>query len=234
MLCAVIAKKNFDENLNLAEKIKNFDIDAIEFRFDYLKEQLREDQLLQLSEIFKEKIKIATLMPEWEGGNFKGSENDRLRLLYYYSNFCDFATIEIKAIKENFDLCEKILNSRNLIIAAHNFERCYKEDEIEKIIDEIEKIKEKYKNGIKNRIIITKIACKVESFYDSLKILRFFNKENYGKCILLGMGKEGIITRIVNYYAGFLTYVSVEEKTAEGQLSFEEFREILKILGWKK
>jgi len=231
MLCAVIAKKNFDEILNLAEKIKNFkDVEAVELRLDFLSENLNEEELLNLSKILENKIKIATLMPEWEGGNFKGSEEERLNLLRYYSNYCDCITIELKAIKENFNLCEKILNSpKNLIVSVHNFERCYEENEIAEIMKDVENLREKY--GKKTRKIITKIASKINLFEDNYKILKFLmNKENYKNCILLGTGKRGKITRLLNYYFGFLTYISIEEKTDEGQLCLGEFRKILKIL----
>ncbi|MFN3528274.1 MAG: type I 3-dehydroquinate dehydratase, partial [Candidatus Altarchaeaceae archaeon] len=106
-----------------------------------------------------------------------------------------------------------------------NFERCYNEDEIKEFFNYVNEIRKKFPN-IK---IVPKIACKIEKFEDNLKILKFF-ENNYKNCILLGMGKEGKITRILNHYFGFLTYVSIEEKTAEGQLNIDEFKEILKIL----
>ncbi|PKP55420.1 MAG: 3-dehydroquinate dehydratase, partial [Candidatus Altiarchaeales archaeon HGW-Altiarchaeales-2] len=63
------------------------------------------------------------------------------------------------------------------------------------------------------------------------KILPFLTEEkNFRNVIMLGMGKYGKLSRVLNHYFGFLTYVSVEEKTAEGQLSVREFEEILKIL----
>lgn len=231
MLCAVIAKKNFDEILKISEKIKNSEIKAVEFRFDFLEEKINDKNLSDLSEIFKDKIKIVTLMPTWEGGNFKGEENERLKLLKYYSNFADVITLELKAImKENENItkeCEKILNlNKKFIISMHNFERCYEKEEIENFLNEIENLRKFY-----NREIIAKIACKFNSFEDNFKIIPFLTQKNYKNSIFIGIGKYGKITRVLNYYFGFLTYVSVEEKTAEGQLSVEEFEKILSILG---
>jgi len=92
-------------------------------------------------------------------------------------------------------------------------------------------IKTKIKETKRDVNIIKKIAVKFNSFDDNYKILPFLLEEkNFRNVIILGMGKYGKLSRILNYYFGFLTYVSVEEKTAEGQLSVEEFEKILKIL----
>lgn len=228
MLCAVIAKKNFKDALNLAKKIASLkDIGAIEFRLDYLdKEEFKNlskfGNYINKADELKNKTKIATCMLKQEGGNFTGSEDERIEILKQAGRFCDYLTIEVKSFKQNYNKV-KDLNS-NLILSYHNFTKCPDRKEIEKILNDMEKIKTKGR-------VIKKIAVKFNSFGDNYKILPFLTeKKNFRKAIILGMGKYGKLSRVLNHYFGFLTYVSVEEKTAEGQLSVDEFGKILEIL----
>ncbi len=230
MLCAVIAKKNFKDILNLAEKIKNLEsVDAIEFRLDYLDiaefKNLNDFQNISKTGGIKNKIKIATCMLKDEGGNFTGSEDERTEILKQVARFSDYLTIEVKSFQQHPDEMRPFLNS-NLILSYHNFSECPGREETEKILDDMEKIKAECKGKV-----IKKIAVKFNSFEDNYKILPFLTEEkNFRNVIMLGMGKYGKLSRVLNHYFGFLTYVSVEEKTAEGQLSVREFEEILKIL----
>jgi len=230
MLCAVIAKKNFKDILNLAEKIKNLEsVDAIEFRLDYLDiaefKNLNDFQNISKTGGIKNKIKIATCMLKDEGGNFTGSEDERTEILKHVAKFSDYLTIEVKSFQQHPDEMRPFLNS-NLILSYHNFSECPGREETEKILNDMEKIKAKCKGKV-----IKKIAVKFNSRGDNYKILPFLTEEkNFRNVIMLGMGKYGKLNRVLNHYFGFLTYVSVEEKTAEGQLSVEEFEEILKIL----
>jgi len=230
MLCAVIAKKNFKDILNLAEKIKNLEsVDAIEFRLDYLDiaefKNLNDFQNISKTGGIKNKIKIATCMLKDEGGNFTGGEDERNEILKQAARFSDYLTIEVKSFQQHPDEMRPFLNS-NLILSYHNFSECPGREETEKILDDMEKIKAECKGKV-----IKKIAVKFNSFEDNYKILPFLTEEkNFRNVIMLGMGKYGKLSRVLNHYFGFLTYVSVEEKTAEGQLSVREFEEILKIL----
>ncbi len=224
MLCAVIAKSKISDIIDVAKKIEKIKgVNAIEFRLDYLNasEFKNFDKFFEIEKI--KKIKIATCMLKNEGGNFKGSIDERNEILKKSENFCDYLTIEMKNFRDVFN--------SNLILSYHNFEKCPEKNEIEKILDEMEKIKTKIKETKRDVNIIKKIAVKFNSFDDNYKILPFLLEEkNFRNVIILGMGKYGKLSRILNYYFGFLTYVSVEEKTAEGQLSVEEFEKILKIL----
>ncbi|NCN65583.1 MAG: type I 3-dehydroquinate dehydratase [Candidatus Altiarchaeum hamiconexum] len=231
MLCAVIAKKNFMDILNLAKKIGNLNsVGAIEFRLDYV--DIAEFKNLDwfcdnVSKIkgIKNKIKIATCMLKQEGGNFTGNEDERIEILKKACNFSDYLTIEIKSFQQHPRKMKALFNS-NLILSYHNFAKCPDINEIEKILNNMEKIRVRCKGDI-----IKKIAVKFESFDDNYKILPFLTEEkNFRNIIMLGMGKYGKLSRILNHYFGFLTYVNVEEKTAEGQLCVKEFEEILKIL----
>ncbi len=231
MLCAVIAKKNFKDVIDLAKKIGNLKIvDAIEFRLDYLDiaefKNLNEfgNNISKMDGI-KNKTKIATCMLKQEGGNFSGSEDERIEILKHAAKFSDYLTIEVKSFQQEPDKMKDFLNT-NLILSEHNFTECPNRKETEKIIDDMEKIKAKFKGKV-----IKKIAVKFNSFEDNYKILPFLTEEkNFGNVIMLGMGKYGKLSRVLNHYFGFLTYVCLEEKTAEGQLSVDEFGEILKIL----
>jgi len=231
MLCAVIAKKNLKDMLDLTERIGNLNsIDAVEFRLDYLDAAEFKNLNSFCKNVCKikgieRKIKIGTCMLKNEGGNFTRTEEQRIEILKQARNFCDYLTIEVKSFQLHFEKMKMFLNS-NLILSKHNFTDCPSREEIQKILNSMEKFKEHCKGNI-----IKKIAVKFNSFDDNYKILPFLLEEkNFRNVIILGMGKYGKLSRVLNHYFGFLTYVSVEEKTAEGQLSVEEFEQILKIL----
>jgi len=81
------------------------------------------------------------------------------------------------------------------------------------------------------------VAFKFNKFEDNFEVIPILaEKKFYQNLIAIGMGKYGKITRIMNYYFGFLTYVSTTQKTitAEGQLTVEDMNKLKKIIGPKK
>jgi len=141
MLCAVIAKSKISDIIDVAKKIEKIKgVNAIEFRLDYLNasEFKNFDKFFEIEKI--KKIKIATCMLKNEGGNFKGSIDERNEILKKSENFCDYLTIEMKNFRDVFN--------SNLILSYHNFEKCPEKNEIEKISSKDEDLKLNVSIGI--------------------------------------------------------------------------------------
>ena len=80
---------------------------------------------------------------------------------------------------------------------------------------------------------IAKIACKVNSHADSVRLLSLYDRSGTGEIISIGMGNKGKITRIASVCLGApFTYASYSEgmETAVGQLNYKEVKQILEIL----
>jgi 3-dehydroquinate dehydratase-1 len=76
---------------------------------------------------------------------------------------------------------------------------------------------------------VAKIACRVYSPADAARLLSLYNIS--GRKVVLGMGKAGRITRVAATLLGAeFTYASSGggEDTAEGQLSIDEMKDIIK------
>lgn len=218
MLCCVLAEKDIESMVKVALSVSD-KVDLFEVRLDYL-ENPEEEDFSKLDNIKNKKI--VTCMPSWEGGLFKKSEEERISVLKNASEFSQYITIELKTDKKFLD--EILELGKGVIISYHNFECCPKKNEILKIIEEEEKA-----GG--GRKIIKKVAFKFNSFEDNFEVMPILTEKKFYKNIIaLGMGRYGKLTRIMNYYFGFLTYVSATLKTAEGQFTSDDFRKIIELI----
>jgi 3-dehydroquinate dehydratase I len=81
---------------------------------------------------------------------------------------------------------------------------------------------------------IVKIACKANSVMDSARLLGLLGEKDFkDRLIVVGMGEEGKITRIVAPLLGSLfTYASLTEgmQTAEGQTEKGHLEKIMRLL----
>lgn len=75
-----------------------------------------------------------------------------------------------------------------------------------------------------------KIATTINSFDDSQRLLNLLQKRN--NLIIIGMGDKGLYVRVISPLLGsFLTYASIDKKTAPGQITVEEMVTIYKKMG---
>ncbi len=110
-----------------------------------------------------------------------------------------------------------------ILLSYHNFEET--PHNLIEIIDRMEKIKPE----------IIKLATKCNSNTDSIKLLGLllFCKKRGLKCIVLGMGKFGVITRIFgSLWGNEIVFAPVEKRqaSASGQLTVGQLKDIFAIL----
>ncbi|MBA4390866.1 MAG: hypothetical protein C0399_07995 [Syntrophus sp. (in: bacteria)] len=81
---------------------------------------------------------------------------------------------------------------------------------------------------------IAKIACKVNSGRDSLRLLNILDRDDYrGRTVVVGMGVQGRVTRVAAPLLGSpFTFASLSDgkKTAEGQIEKGTLEQILQVL----
>jgi 3-dehydroquinate dehydratase I len=81
---------------------------------------------------------------------------------------------------------------------------------------------------------VAKIACKVSTVKDNIRLLGLLDKDEYhGRTVVIGMGKKGRITRITAPLLGSpFTFASVlkGKETAAGQIEKDILREMIGLL----
>lgn len=153
-----------------------------------------------------------------------GNEEDRL-LLYGMAIDAGAAYIDLELEADDFFLGEikRILKSTqtNLILSWHNYNETPSAATLTEILENC------YSRGA----AVAKIASFVNSPGDVNALLSLYNQK--GRKVVLGMGEGGILTRVAAVPLGAeFTFASPgkENKTAPGQLTEAELREIYQIL----
>jgi 3-dehydroquinate dehydratase I len=151
----------------------------------------------------------------------KYNENERLALFEgAVSAGAAYIDIEIESDNSFLLAVRNIIGSSptQLIISYHNYE----------MTPSIEVLESKLNECYLDDADVAKIACRVFSPGDAARLLSLYNIS--GRKVVLGMGKSGKITRIAASFLGAeFTFASSGEgeATAEGQVSYEEMRDII-------
>lgn len=189
--------------------------DLLELRLD-----LMEDDSLSILERVKKVARvpiIATVRWQAEGGEFKGSEGERLELLTRASAFADYIDVELRS-----GLLGTLLKAvdRPIIASYHDFSRTPPPEELRAILEEMES------SGAK----MAKIAATPHSLQDNLEMLQLLLEADMPLCVI-AMGRLGRHLRAVApLYGSVLTYGYVSQPTAPGQMSIFQLRQVLELL----
>ncbi|MDM7940805.1 MAG: type I 3-dehydroquinate dehydratase [Methanothrix sp.] len=160
---------------------------------------------------------IATNRMQAEGGQFKGSEDDRLELLLQAADFADFIDIELRS-----DARSKLMNrvEKPVIVSYHNFVCTPGNSELQTMRDEMKGC----------GAAIAKIAVTPTSLKDNVNILNFLLETDMPVC-MIAMGPLGRHLRaIAPIYGSALAYGYIAEPTAPGQMSVAELGQALRLL----
>lgn len=217
-ICVALSGENLKDLYNLCKKAKDR-VSLIELRFDYLEKIPSENELLDLKKLlFKNKV-IATARRNDEGGRWRFSEEKRIGLLKQCSELFDFVDIELKTFQEGKI---KFLPKARVICSYHNFEKMPEY----KTMESLSKQMNLFNPYVKKFAVMVKREAELKSLF------RFLLQEK-GRLIVLGMGEEGKVSRILTpILGGFLTYVSFSSsKTAPGQISLEEMERFFEEFG---
>ena len=221
MICAPIIEKELD---SMMEAANSTNADSIELRLDYLTEFTGIDELREI-----QKPIIATCMPEFDGGNFKGPEEERIDILRKALEFSSHVTIELKTETKLRDplVREAKEKGAKVIISYHDFNSTPGKEEILSVL------KQEEEAGAD----IAKVAFMPKNHADVLNILAAVTgNPTKIPVIAIAMGELGKVSRILGPALGsYLTYASTGKgrESAPGQLTVEEVRKTLDIIEWK-
>ncbi|WP_440952871.1 type I 3-dehydroquinate dehydratase [Methanococcoides sp. FTZ1] len=164
---------------------------------------------------------IATNRLQSEGGKWEGSEEDRIGLLEEILPFTDAIDVELSADPKLRDRLVKKAGSEGttVIVSSHDFERTPDKDTIRDILE----------RSRQAGADIAKLAVMPNSMQDVLDLLEVTLSED--NVCTIAMGQLGKHTRIVGpCYGSKLTYASVSNAVAPGQLKVHELKKALEML----
>jgi 3-dehydroquinate dehydratase type I len=207
MICIPLGGIGFEECMSMARKEA-----FVEFRFDLL--------TLSLEQV-KEAVNaanscIATCRPG------KMVEADRQEVLKTaILSGVDYVDIEVESDKAFIN--EIILSARThdtaIIISYHNFERTPAMPELEQIVNDCRKA----------GADVVKIACQVNNTGDLQNLFKLYNNDL--RMVIIGMGKQGVISRIAAPMLGAeFTFAAAEvgQETAPGQITKDKLLSIIR------
>lgn len=204
-ICTVVTGTSLDEFLQNLEKTQQVS-DLIELRVDYIQNIKPTD-----IEIIKQKttkLAIFTCRRKEEGGQFTGSDEDRLSVIQQAIKLSyPFVDIEYATYKDT----PVDRGASQLILSYHNFDETPPYWQLTRTIFEMSMLKPD----------IIKIATMVQTEYDNQKLMRvLLSKKPNENQIIIGMGEKGKITRVLGPLLGsYLTFASANDiQTTPGQI----------------
>jgi len=213
----------------------------IELRFDYIS-TIKTLSMVFVRDILKiinpHAAVILTLRDSSEGGQLKINQKERFKILkMFIETKPDYIDIEMNADQNSLS---EIINfaSQNevkIIFSYHNFEKTLSFDDTIKLIKNFNNklIQDLSLDSEVLEDIIYKIIYTAQTFEDNLiplKLCKELSNSNQ-KVISFCMGPLGIFSRITCILAGsYLTYTSLEEKTASGQINVNKMKEIYNLI----
>jgi len=242
-ICIAIQIKSgsIEENEIIIKRAKYEKPEFIELRFDYINDinLISEDFVNALiSAIQPEVSAIFTFRDPSEGGQINISEKERVEIIKtLIKSKPKYLDIEInndtEILSEVINLASQ--NKISLIFSFHDFQKTPSSDECITTINAFEnrlindlKIDSEFLEKCIYKAIFT--AQNFEDNFVPLNVCKTFSKKGQ-KIICFCMGEIGIFSRIICVKAGsYLTFGSIDEKTAPGQLNIKKIREIHQLL----
>lgn len=209
-----------DDDVKSVIKTDLLDADIIELRVDMFKKINNVEGVFILAKDKYNLPLICTVRSPNEGG--KKIIKNRLTIYEKVMPYCSFFDIEIFS-NEAAHLKQLTKESNlKLIGSYHNFKNTPSIDELEKV----------FHRGKSLGLDIIKIATLVNEKEDLEKLLLFTLNHKKDKIIVLGMGEYGIPSRVINpVFGSMITYASLNEPSAPGQITLRELSKIFNILG---
>lgn len=193
-------------------------LDVAELRIDSYSNHAPNYVLQKVTE-FSDMPTIATIRSKKEGGNWNGSDNDRLKLFKEIIPHVDSVDIELASttiIDDVVAIAKK--QNKQVIISYHNFDITPTEEVLNEVITD----------SLSKGANIIKIATHIQDEKDTNALTQLLLTNKDKKLIVIGMGAQGAITRMTfPSYGSLLTFGFIKgNSTAPGQMP-------LKDLVWK-
>lgn len=187
--------------------------DVLEFRIDALKTPDINEIRNTITEI--DFPMIATNRIQSEGGSFKGSEEERINILYECADLVDYVDIELQCDDEYIRRIHE--TGAKTIVSYHDFDKTPDLNEIMYIVDKEHELGD-----------IAKVAFMPQDLEDTLTILAVLSHcEN---TIAISMGDLGSYTRVMaSKFDSPITFAAGTDVTAPGQIDIETMKALLNM-----
>ena len=208
-----IFQKNYENVIKVAYDCIDKGADVLEFRIDGLKNPDIKKIKNTINEI--NFPMILTNRISTEGGFFKGSEEERFKILYECCDLVEYVDIELQS---NDEYIEKIHETGvKTIVSYHDFEKTPKLDEITYIVEKEHELGD-----------IAKVAFMPQDLEDTLTILAILS--HFENTIAISMGDLGSYTRIMaSKFNSPITFATGRDVTAPGQIDIETMKALLNM-----
>jgi 3-dehydroquinate dehydratase type I len=169
---------------------------------------------------------IVNLKDESEQGYFEGTIYDRIKILeQLIDQGAHLMDIPFVPELNSIDL-ERF--GGKIILSHHDFTTTPSLDDIEDLIDQMLVLKP----------AVIKLAFTVNQEIDLMNLfkLQTNRRDLWGKCIVLGMGQKGMVTRMMSsMFKHPFTFACIDKysKTAPGQMTIEQLRKVWKRFGFQ-
>lgn len=199
-----------------------FEIWLDELNPQFWTEHAVEKLFKSLKQRIKKKAFVAVCKQTNEGGSFPADHRRKIGLLLAaIRGGADYIDVIWTCPPNLFDRLVKNKGNAKLIVSYHHFSGTPRITELRKIPSLI----------MLDGADIVKIATFAQTKTDANRLMRLALELKKIPHIVIGMGEEGIITRVFSHELGNeLTFVAGEKKTAEGQMTLEETERIVKLL----
>ncbi len=218
-ICTTLAAKNLKELEGQIKTAFSLGSDFIEIRFDFLEPHVFGDALKIIKGMGSERKAIFTLRSKNQGGQFEGSESERIALLKMLSEHDPMLIdIELDALKNDDSLADHVESQRNpAIVSWHDFKQTPASDKLADILSEMRS----YSNYVK--VVSTAITVQ-----DALRILGLYENADGLNLVAFAMGQAGTLSRILCTLVGNapFTYATLDKPVAPGQISVRDMRRI--------
>jgi len=217
MLIVSICAKNYQVAFEQIKEARRYPVDAVELRLDYF-ERLSVKEIKEIKKHFDIPM-IFTLRNKSQGGIFKGTEKERLKLIEnLFSLEPEYFDLEYNTSKIFIKKLSKQYPKVTVICSYHNFKNT--PVDLSKILSIMRR----------NIYSIYKIACKANSIIDSLRMLQFVKNSSEIGLLVAGicMGDLGRVSRILSpIFKSRLNYACLTDSlsTADGQITIAELCE---------
>lgn len=202
--------------LSSAKKAKELGADILELRIDLLSEYPK-DVLIKLKKL--DIPIIITNRMKNEGGEWEGSEDERIRKLISLLPFADAVDIELCAKRRDEVVNKAREAGKTVIISVHDFHKTPENEGMERVIRE----------SLEAGADIAKLSVMPNSLNDVLRLLHVTLNAR-GQVCTIAMGDIGKHSRVISpLYGSVMTYGFVDKSIAPGQFRVDELKNMLKV-----
>lgn len=208
-VCVSLATSSVDKLPRLISSALQKRADFVEIRFDHnIYKDI--DRALDITSKIKRKA-IFTLRSKEEGGEFEGSNKERVSLLEKLAMTRPMLLdVEISTLKKEKGIGQFLSENKvPILVSSHDFR---KTPNLSTLRNELKDMR-KYSNYVK-------MVTTARSIEDNFKLLLLYDNNHNTRLIAFAMGEHGILSRLLcNLYGGSpFTYASLDKPLAPGQL----------------